>query len=113
MDAGDREAIRHPALAPNTPSRRKPVSEVNTPAASVAVSEATPAAPRVRWLNVLFLMSSLIVALAGTPWYLATRGLGWPEALTFAGLWLAVGLSVTGGYHPLFPPKPYPAPLPR
>src|SRR5258708_21058675 len=105
MDAGDREAIRHPALAPNTPSRRKPVSEVNTPAASVAVSQATPAAPRVRWLNVLFLMSSLVIALAGTPWYLATRGLGWPEALTFAGLCSPAALPSTARDHRLFAPN--------
>lgn len=88
------------------------MSEVTAPAAPEAVSAATPAAPRVRWFNVIFLLSSLVVALVGTPWYLATRGLGWPEALTFAGLWLAVGLSVTGGYHRLFAHKTYQAAWP-
>ena len=57
-------------------------------------------------------MSTLLVAAIGTPWYLATRGLGWPETLTFAGLWLAVGLSVTGGYHRLFAHKTYRAAWP-
>jgi stearoyl-CoA desaturase (delta-9 desaturase) len=66
----------------------------------------------VQWLNVLFLVGTLVVALAGTPWYLYTRGLGWPEALTFVGLWLAVGVSVTGGYHRLFAHKTYRAAWP-
>jgi stearoyl-CoA desaturase (delta-9 desaturase) len=77
------------------------------------VSESTSAAPRrVQWGNVAFLVSTLLVALIGTPWYLAARGLGWPEALTFAGLWLAVGLSVTGGYHRLFAHRTYQAAWP-
>jgi stearoyl-CoA desaturase (delta-9 desaturase) len=76
------------------------------------VSEVTQAAPRVRWFNVLFLLTTLAIALVGTPWYLVTRGLGWPEALTFAVLWLAVGLSVTGGYHRLFAHKTYQAAWP-
>jgi stearoyl-CoA desaturase (delta-9 desaturase) len=63
--------------------------------------------PRIQWFNVLFLVSSLLVAVVGTPWYLATVGLGWPEALTFACLWLAVGVSVTAGYHRLFAHKTY------
>jgi stearoyl-CoA desaturase (delta-9 desaturase) len=67
---------------------------------------------RVQWLNVIFLVGTLVVALIGTPWYLATVGLGWPEALTFVGLWLAVGISVTGGYHRLFAHKTYRAAWP-
>lgn len=67
---------------------------------------------RILWLNVLFLGGTLLVAAVGAPWYLATRGLGWPEALTFAGLWLAVGLSVTGGYHRLFAHRTYQASWP-
>jgi stearoyl-CoA desaturase (delta-9 desaturase) len=74
------------------------------------VPEATPR--RVNWLNVSFLVGTLLIALIATPWYLATRGLGWPEALTFFGLWLAVGLSVTGGYHRLFTHRTYQAAWP-
>jgi stearoyl-CoA desaturase (Delta-9 desaturase) len=77
------------------------------------VPESTSAAPaRIQWGNVTFLVSTLLIALVGTPWYLVTRGLGWPEALTFAGLWLAVGLSVTGGYHRLFAHRTYQAAWP-
>jgi stearoyl-CoA desaturase (delta-9 desaturase) len=67
---------------------------------------------RVQWFNIIFLVTSLLVALIGTPWYLMTVGLGWPEALTFVGLWLAVGISVTGGYHRLFAHKTYQAAWP-
>lgn len=83
-------------------------------AKAATVAPAPPLAPprRVQWLNVLFLVGTLVVAIVGTPWYLYTRGLGWPEALTFAGLWLAVGISVTGGYHRLFAHKTYRAAWP-
>jgi len=77
------------------------------------VPEATTAPPRrVNWLNVSFLMGTLLIAAVGTPWYLATRGLGWPEGITFFALWLAVGVSVTGGYHRLFAHKTYQASWP-
>ena len=46
--------------------------------------------------NIAFLMGTLLIALIGTPWYILTRGLGWPEALTCGALWLVVGISVTG-----------------
>jgi stearoyl-CoA desaturase (delta-9 desaturase) len=77
------------------------------------VPEVTTAARRrVNWLNVSFLVGTLLIAAVGTPWYLATRGLGWPEAITFVILWLAVGVSVTGGYHRLFAHKTYQAAWP-
>jgi stearoyl-CoA desaturase (delta-9 desaturase) len=61
---------------------------------------------------VIFLVGTPLVALIGTPWYLMRVGLGWPEALTFVGLWLAVGISVTGGYHRLFAHRTYRAAWP-
>jgi stearoyl-CoA desaturase (delta-9 desaturase) len=67
---------------------------------------------RIQWPSIFFLGGTLLVALIGTPWYLATVGLGWPEALTFLGLWLAVGISVTGGYHRLFAHRTYRAAWP-
>jgi stearoyl-CoA desaturase (delta-9 desaturase) len=67
---------------------------------------------RVNWLNVSFLVGTLLIAAVSTPWYLATHGLGWPEAATFVALWLAVGVSVTGGYHRLFAHKTYQASWP-
>ncbi len=74
--------------------------------------EATSTPRRVNWLNVAFLVGTALVAAVGTPWYLVTRGLGWPEAITFVALWLVVGISVTAGYHRLFAHKTFQAPWP-
>jgi stearoyl-CoA desaturase (delta-9 desaturase) len=76
------------------------------------VTEETAARPRINWLNLIFLMGTLLIALVGTPWYLVKFGLGWPEALTCLILWLFVGLSVTAGYHRLFAHKTYQAAWP-
>jgi stearoyl-CoA desaturase (delta-9 desaturase) len=57
-------------------------------------------------------LGTLIVAAIGTPLYLWRYGFGWPEWLTFLGLWLAVGLSITAGYHRLFSHKTYQAAWP-
>jgi stearoyl-CoA desaturase (Delta-9 desaturase) len=76
------------------------------------VPEATATPRRVNWLNVSFLVGTALIAAVGTPWYLVTRGLGWPEAITFVALWLVVGISVTGGYHRLFAHKTYHAAWP-
>ena len=62
--------------------------------------------------NIAFLVGTFLIALVGTPWYIIVRGLGWPEVITFAALWLAVGISVTGGYHRLFTHKTYQAAWP-
>ena len=68
--------------------------------------------PRVNVLNTVFLLGTLLVAAVGTPWYIATRGLGWPETITFLVLYLTVGLAVTAGYHRLFAHKSYQASWP-
>jgi stearoyl-CoA desaturase (delta-9 desaturase) len=75
------------------------------------VNEVTPR-QHVNWLNSIFLVGTFLVAAVGTPWYIAVRGLGWPESLTFVCLWLAVGISVTGGYHRLFAHRTYQAAWP-
>jgi stearoyl-CoA desaturase (delta-9 desaturase) len=67
---------------------------------------------RVNWINTIFLLGTFLVALVGTPWYIVTHGLGWPETLTFFFIWLAVGLSITAGYHRLFSHKTYQAAWP-
>jgi stearoyl-CoA desaturase (delta-9 desaturase) len=69
-------------------------------------------APRLKYWNVGFLLTTLLIALIGTPWYLMTRGLGWPEGITFVTLWLLVGTSVTAGYHRLFSHRTYQAAWP-
>ncbi|HVT57722.1 MAG TPA: fatty acid desaturase [Thermoanaerobaculia bacterium] len=62
--------------------------------------------------NIAFLMGTFLIALVGTPWHIIARGLGWPEVITFVALWLAVGMSVTAGYHRLFTHKTYQAAWP-
>jgi stearoyl-CoA desaturase (delta-9 desaturase) len=59
--------------------------------------------------NIAFLVGTFSIALVGTPWYIIARGLGWPEVITCVALWLAVGISVTAGYHRLFTHKTYQA----
>jgi len=75
------------------------------------VTEATAPRP-INWLNLVFLLGTLTIALIGTPWYLIKVGLGWPEAITFLVIWFFVGLSVTAGYHRLFAHKTYQAAWP-
>lgn len=70
------------------------------------------AKPRINWISTVFLLGTLLIALVGTPWYIVTHGLGWPEVLTFVGIWLAVGMSITAGYHRLFAHKTYQAAWP-
>ncbi|HYG62560.1 MAG TPA: fatty acid desaturase [Thermoanaerobaculia bacterium] len=67
---------------------------------------------RLNWINTIFLLGTLAVALVGTPWYIVKHGLGWPETVTFLVLWTCVGLSVTAGYHRLFSHKTFQASWP-
>jgi stearoyl-CoA desaturase (Delta-9 desaturase) len=76
------------------------------------LTEQRAARPRLKKMNTVFLLGTLLVALIGTPWYIAQRGLGLPETVTFFAIWLAVGLSVTAGYHRLFSHKTYQAAWP-
>jgi len=76
------------------------------------VTEVNDQRPPIKWLNLVFLLGTLLVALVGTPWYLLKVGLGWPEVVTFAAIWVCVGLSVTAGYHRLFAHKTYQAAWP-
>jgi stearoyl-CoA desaturase (Delta-9 desaturase) len=70
------------------------------------------AKPRLKWLNITFLLGTLAVAAIGTPIYLWKEGFGWPEWLTFFVLWFTTGIAVTGGYHRLFSHKTYQAAWP-
>jgi stearoyl-CoA desaturase (Delta-9 desaturase) len=73
---------------------------------------ATADKPRLSLTNTTFLLGTLLIAAVGTPWYIWRFGLGWPETVTFFVLWLAVGTSVTAGYHRLFSHKTYEAAWP-
>jgi len=76
------------------------------------VTEDSVQRPQLNWFNFIFLLGTFLVALVGTPWYLYTVGLGWPEAATFLVLYVFTGLSVTPGYHRLFAHKTYQAAWP-
>jgi stearoyl-CoA desaturase (delta-9 desaturase) len=76
------------------------------------VTVATVEKPRLKWVSIIFLLGTLLIAAIGTPWYIATAGLGWPEVATFLVLWIFTGLSVTAGYHRLFAHKTYQAAWP-
>ena len=73
------------------------MTEVSTPAST----------RRINWTNLVFLLGTFLAAAIGVPWYLATHGFGWPEWLTFFGIWIAGGMSITGGYHRLWSHKTY------
>jgi stearoyl-CoA desaturase (delta-9 desaturase) len=54
------------------------------------------------WLNTLFLLGTLVLALVLVPWKLATQGLRLSEVGVFLVMYSLIGLSITVGYHRLF-----------
>jgi stearoyl-CoA desaturase (delta-9 desaturase) len=67
---------------------------------------------KLNYLNITFLLGTLLIALIGVPWYIIAGRLRWPEVVTCVALWLAVGTSVTAGYHRLFSHRTYQAAWP-
>ncbi len=61
----------------------------------------------VDWVNTLFLIGTLAVAVIGVPIHLATTGFSWPILALFGFYMAATGLSITGGYHRLFSHQSY------
>lgn len=64
------------------------------------------------WLNTLFLLGTLVLALVLVPWKLATQGLRWSEAGVFLVMYTAIGLAITIGYHRLFSHRAFQAAWP-
>jgi len=54
------------------------------------------------WGNILFLVLSPLAAITWGSWYIANYGVHWAEITLFAILYIATGMSITGGYHRLF-----------
>ena len=54
------------------------------------------------WLNTLFLLGTLVLALVLVPWKLAVQGLRLSEVVVFLVMYSLIGLSITVGYHRLF-----------
>lgn len=65
--------------------------------------------PRLDWVNTLFLITTLVVAVIGVPVHATLIGFSWPILGLFAFYLVATGLSITGGYHRLFAHQSYQA----
>lgn len=57
---------------------------------------------QVNWTTSIFLVTSLLVALVGTPTYIALCGLDLFQVSLFLFYFVATGMSITLGYHRLF-----------
>lgn len=64
------------------------------------------------WLNTLFLLGTLVLALVFVPWKLAVQGLRWSEVAVFLGLYALTGLAITVGYHRLYSHRSFQAAWP-
>lgn len=61
------------------------------------------------WTNILFLTLTPVIGIAGTAAYTYSRGFSLWMPLLMVGMYLAVGLSITAGYHRFFSHKSYEA----
>ena len=64
------------------------------------------------WVNILFLTLTPVVGIAGTAAWTWYRGFELWMPLLMVGMYLAVGLSITAGYHRFFSHKTYEAAAP-
>ena len=67
-----------------------------------------PRAP-INWLAAIVLTVTPVVAAVAIPWYAFNHHLGAAAWTSFFVLWLANGLSITGGYHRLWAHRAYEA----
>lgn len=61
----------------------------------------------ISWVNTLFLISTPLIAIIGSVYYFQWNDLSWEMSLLFVGMYIATGMSITGGYHRLFAHKSY------
>lgn len=64
------------------------------------------------WVNILFLTLTPVIGIAGTALYTWYAGFQLWMAILMVGMYLAVGLSITAGYHRFFSHKTYEAAWP-
>ena len=67
---------------------------------------------RVNWLSSVFLTSTFLVAVIGTPLYIINFGFDWVLAAMFFGGFFITGISITLGYHRLFSHRAFKASWP-
>ena len=72
----------------------------------------TTAGRKIVWRNAAFLILTPLAAAVAVPWYALTVGISWVDVAALAGTWIAIGLSVTAGYHRLFTHRTYTATAP-
>lgn len=87
-------------------------SEMRSGAEAVGGTHGNPCGRRVVWRNVVFLVLTPLAAAVAVPWYAVSVGVTWEEVAACLVLWLAIGLSVTAGYHRLFTHRAYEASAP-
>ena len=64
------------------------------------------------WLNTIFLVGTLTVALVAVPLHLYFNGFRWSEWLVAFGMVFAIGTAISAGYHRLFSHKAFVASWP-
>jgi len=67
---------------------------------------------KIVWQNAAFLVITPLAAAVAVPWYATTVGISWVDLAALIGTWIAIGLSVTAGYHRLFTHRAYSAAAP-
>ncbi|CAN5454544.1 fatty acid desaturase [soil metagenome] len=68
--------------------------------------------PRINWITSIFLISTLLIALIGTPLYLWHFGIDWFQVALFLFYVPATAMSITLGYHRLFAHRAFKGRLP-
>ncbi len=63
-------------------------------------------------VNASFITLTPIIGILGTIWYAKTYGVTWVELAIFVVMYLATGLSITGGYHRYYSHRTYECTMP-
>lgn len=59
------------------------------------------------WVNSIFILSTPVIALVGTAWYVSCHGVTWLEIANFALMFGLTGIAITGGYHRYYAHRSY------
>lgn len=67
---------------------------------------------QIDWVNAAFLTLTPLIGIGGTLWYARNYGVTWVDLTIFVVMYLATGMSVTGGYHRYYSHRTYDCGLP-
>ncbi len=76
------------------------------------MSKVNTSGKQIRWVNCVFLLGTLLLALTVVPAFIWMKGLDWFQVGLFLGLFICTGLSITLGYHRLFSHRAFQASWP-